>query len=675
MYYHINSKSEIDCDNYLFFTDITKVFNSTTYLTNSYLFECIPNEFDPEFKITKKRDGCFMKHFIINNKYPLNNVNTIEFLFDNGSLGINFMVEWAFSKSNIDILRFFQERNITIPFEPKKSRITGKFFESKNVRMRYKHSGIFCKVRLTNKYQLIPREIDYENIDVHRYIIDNHEYFGTYLYAYFLYESWIGENKLSLYILQTIGIDVNLVLKDVIEVANITYIEMLVEYGAVINNDVIESSFKYLDVTLVKYLIENYAIDYDLDKLIVESKNIEILQYLLSLNNKTISEYWDKLVDKKRINSFKFMEFFINNGLPESYLCDKVVKRICNIGCLSVIKLVYDNYIGVRCLFDYDIILSFSVRNQDIDMVKICIENCIDPNRVIDYIIKYFVDSDKNSFDNVKFYLETLIYVLPHINFNDIDFNAKLVKIINKTIINTNEYDSYFIDMINNILDTIHICIDFNKFLINLVQINKSDTKFIENVIEKITNYGYKIDHNKIIMKALIHRNINTANYLFELYQNELDFHSEIIAAITNNDINNAKYLIELNSNYRSSILILNTVIIVDNMDMFQYLLSINDNLPNYQCYLDWAFVLSVINIPMNKYLVEHLSINYKHKRNETVYYSMELKIVPKIYTYMRAIGCTYPYSYKLSEFRKTVSYPIKKFLFSDKYIVDFLLE
>ncbi|AKI80506.1 hypothetical protein QJ850_gp193 [Acanthamoeba polyphaga mimivirus] len=94
MYYHIHSNSEIDCNDYLFFTDVTKVFNSTTYFTNSYLFECLPNESDPEFKITMKHNGCFMKCFIINNKYPLNNVDTIEFLLDNGSLGVNFMITW-----------------------------------------------------------------------------------------------------------------------------------------------------------------------------------------------------------------------------------------------------------------------------------------------------------------------------------------------------------------------------------------------------------------------------------------------------------------------------------------------------------------------------------------------------------------------------------------------------
>ncbi len=675
MYYHINSKSEIDCNDYLFFTDVTKVFNSTTYFANSYLFECLPNESDPGFKISKKHDGYIMKRFIINNKYPLDNVSTIEFLLDNGSLGVNFMITWAFSKSNIDILRFFQEHNITIPFEPKYSHATGELFKSKSVTIKYKHSSILCNVRLTNKYQLVPREINYENLDVHRYVIDNHEYFGTYLYAYFFYESWIGKNELSLYILQTINIDANLVLKDVIRVANSTYVEMLVEYGAVINNDIFESAFKYQDITLIKYLIENYDIDYDLDKLVVESKNIEILQYLLSLGNKTISEYWDKFVNKKLVVGLRIMEFFIDNGLPENYFCDKTVKRMCDIGCLSVIKLVYDNYIGVRYLFDYDIILSVSIKKQDINMVKICIENGIDVNRVIDYIVKYFVDSDKKPFNNVKFYLETLIYVLPHINFNETDFNDKLMNIINKTIIYTNEYDSCFIDMIGNIFDTVYIFFDFNKFLMNLVQINKSDTKFIENIIGIITNYGYLIDHNKIIMKALIHHNIKTANYLFELYQNELDVHSKIIAEITNYNYDNAKHLIELYSNYRSSILILNTVIIVDNMDMFQYLLSINDSLPNYQCYLDWAFVLSVVNIPMNKYLVEHLSINYKHKRDEAVYYSMELQIVPKIYNYMIAIGCIYSCPYKLSEFRKNVSYPVKEFLFGDKYIADFILE
>ncbi|AAV51032.1 hypothetical protein [Acanthamoeba castellanii mimivirus] len=293
MYYHIDSKSEIDCNDYLFFTDVTKVFSSTTYFANSYLFECLPNESDPEFKITKKSGGHIMKRFVINNKYPLDNVSTIEFLLDNGSLGVNFIVEWAFSKSNIDILRFFQERNITIPFEPKYSHATGELFKSKSVTIKYKHSSLLCNVRSTNKYQLIPREINYENLDVHRYVIDNYEYFGTYLYAYFFYESWIGKNELSLYILQTIKIDVDLILKDVIRVANITYIEMLVGYGAIINNDIFESAFKYQDVALVKYLIENYDIDYDLDKLIVESKNIEILQYLLSLGNKTISEYWE----------------------------------------------------------------------------------------------------------------------------------------------------------------------------------------------------------------------------------------------------------------------------------------------------------------------------------------------------------------------------------------------
>ncbi|ADO18392.1 hypothetical protein [Acanthamoeba castellanii mimivirus] len=77
----------------------------------------------------------------------------------------------------------------------------------------------------------------------------------------------------------------------------------------------------------------------------------------------------------------------------------------------------------------------------------------------------------------------------------------------------------------------------------------------------------------------------------------------------------------------------------------------------------------------MNKYLVEHLSINYKHKRDEAVYYSMELQIVPKIYNYMITIGCIYSCPYKLSEFRKNVSYPVKEFLFGDKYITDFLLE
>ena len=410
-----------------------------------------------------------------------------------------------------------------------------------------------------------------------------------------------------------------IIIKYLINTNNIETIKLLLDIDNInsINNfKILKVCSKYGLIEIFNYLIEK-GIKLNLyPKILLFASKYSYIEIIkLLINNIESKEYYnDALINAIKPNNLEIIKYLIEKGADINYDSSKILMKAIKLSDNNIIKYLIDNggnikannnYILKYCckynkcdLFNYfnyyDIddylnMMIIAVDNNNIDILKLLINNS--NNKINNYeIIDYYLLLNKaikyNNINIIKILIEYIdinsenaIQLLFELVYNN--KNIEIIKLIlEKGIIITNIYKNLLFNSIKNnnieLFDYLFLKYgDFNSYNIILFLINNNKKDILEYILnKKITIID---EENLILITTIRYLNLDIIKLLYK-YKYKIHNNNNnniLLIAFKLNNLEIFKYLIDvigLNP-YEIKSLLINNKVTKNKLPIFNYLI------------------------------------------------------------------------------------------------------
>ena len=658
-------------------SSVDNIFSEFSYeqvpLVDGYLIEVEPDYSQPNCLFSKSDGERYLANkIIVKQKYPLTDVSTFEMLLNQTTNHVDKLIIWAYEVGHLDLLKLLCEKNIPYEFKFDKEDMhsdTRLFYFPSNADKSLEI--LENDIKIKNSHDFLPRYLLNDQFEVNKWVIDNRDYFKTDCYLYLDYESSENKSELTQYIMATVDLDYTITLSRTIKFVDLAMAQLLVDHGAVLDNSMVVEAFNSENIEVVKYLIEDMGLDYDFNQLVTNSQSKPMIKYLLDLGNEISDEVMTIMItnmlldrtNKKHI--IKYIEFLIDNGLNEKHIPNTYIENLVidddfnsKVFCLLVNR--FPEFIKQ---INLDNLLLYAIDWENLELVKVCIDNKhqIDFNEYInlacevssDDIIEYLVSESNTNIKDIGFVDKFILKKFAEYQLSGLKYMIKnghtenLFGIFERACY----YDHY------EVLPLIWEKIQENHILIG-------------NITE-------------IITRSIICEHDYTTKFLSKLdlalcSEDEYSSDDQLILAVIKSDTIMSKKLcleiLDINTDHQFIMKLLFVTILKSNIEVLEYLLDLLAGLYSeieYQNYLESAFVLSMRQRKILKYLVEKRQINYHNKILEARYFIKHDMRCYYCLNYLILLGCNGSMdSDDIDNLINIHSFPVIKFLRDNKYLM-----